>query len=136
MAVAAVAAAGLGLAGGAHTLAAKPQPVPDRVLARGSEFDLVLSKQRVRPGRVIVQFLNEGEDPHDLRLARVDATGVPAGPGTGLGVLGPGDYENLDTRLRKRSAYRLWCSLSDHRALGMEATLRTKKRKRRAGGAR
>ena len=28
----------------------------------------------------------------------------------------PGDYANLDTRLRKRATYVLWCSLSDHRA--------------------
>ena len=111
--------------------AAKPEPLPDRVQVRGFEFDLVLSKTRVKPGRVIVQFVNEGEDAHDLRLQRVDrATGDPVGAESGLGELGPGDYENLDARLRKRARYRLWCSIADHRGLGMEATLRTKKRRR------
>jgi hypothetical protein len=113
----------LALAGQA---AAKPAPVPDRVLVRGSEFDLVLSKQRVHPGRVIIQFVNGGEDPHDLRLQRRGE-----GEESGLGEVGPGEYENLDTRLRKRSTYLLWCSLSGHRESGMEATLRTKKRRLR-----
>lgn len=100
------------------------EPAPDRVLVRGSEFDLVLSKQRVRPGRVIVQFVNAGEDPHDLRVRREGDTTE-----TGLGEIAPGDYANLDTRLRKRSTYVLWCSLSGHRESGMEAILRTKKRR-------
>ena len=110
---------------------AKPQPVPDRVQVSGSEFDLVLSKRKVKPGRVIVQFVNEGEDPHDLRLQRFDRAGSPQGPEFGFGELGPGAFENLDARLKKRSSYRLWCSIADHRSLGMEATLRTKKKRRR-----
>lgn len=108
----------------------EPPPGPDRVLVRGKEFDLTLSKPKVRPGRVIVQFLNDGEDPHDLRLQRTDG-GDPTE--FGVGELGPGEFENLDTRLKKKASYALWCSLNGHRELGMEATLRTKKR-RRAGG--
>ena len=100
------------------------EEVPDRVMAKGSEFDLVLSKKRVTPGRVIVQFVNDGEDPHDLMLQRVGGKSQ-----VGSGVVPPGGVINLDTRLRKRSTYTLWCSLSDHRALGMEATLRTRKRR-------
>jgi len=106
--------------------ASKPaDPVPDRVMVRGSEFDLVLSKTKVKPGRVIIQFVNAGEDPHDLRIAKLGQAGE-----FGFGEVGPSEYESVDTRLRKRSTYLLWCSLSDHRELGMEATLRTKKRRR------
>ena len=101
---------------------------PDRVQARGTEFDLTLSKQKLRPGRAIVQFLNDGEDAHDLRLQRVGAAGETEGPELTVGVVSPGEYANLDARLRKRSTYVLWCSLGDHRERGMEATLRTKKR--------
>lgn len=120
-----VAAAGcLALAGVAG---AKLAPDPERVLVRGVEFDLTVSKAKLRPGRAIVQFLNDGEDPHDLRLQRTDVAGAPE---SGVGVLPPGEYANLDTRLRKRATYVLWCSLADHRARGMEARLKTRKRRR------
>ncbi|MGZ8667402.1 MAG: hypothetical protein ACXWZM_09880 [Solirubrobacterales bacterium] len=113
------------------TASANPDdPDPDRVLVRGEEFDLTLSKPKVRPGRVIVQFLNGGEDPHDLRLQRL-RDGQPYGTELGTGELGSGAVENLDVQLKKRSEYVLWCSIQDHRGRGMEATLRTKKRKRR-----
>ena len=109
-------------------LAAAPansaEQVPDRVMVRGVEYDLTLSKTKLKPGRAIVQFVNAGEDPHDLKLQRVgDDTEIS------LGVVAPGSYANLDTRLRKHSTYVLWCSLSDHRQRGMEATLRTRKRR-------
>lgn len=91
---------------------------------RGVEFDLTLSKQKLRPGRVIVQFLNDGEDPHDLRLQRRGDTAE-----LGIGEIVPGEYENLDAHLRKASTDVLWCSLDGHREAGMEATLRTRKRR-------
>jgi hypothetical protein len=125
--IAAAAAATLAVAAVAW---AKPEPLPDRVQVRGTEFDLTLSKQKLRPGTAIVQFLNDGEDPHDLKLQRVGAGGAAEGLEFAIGVVGPGDYENLEAKLRRRSTYRLWCSLSDHAARGMDATLRTKKRKR------
>lgn len=116
----------LALASGAG---AKPPPDPERVLVRGVEFDLTVSKTKLRPGRVILQFLNDGEDPHDLRLQRVDVAGAPE---FGVGELGPSQYTNLDTRLHRRATYVLWCSLTDHRGRGMEAQLRTRKRRRPA----
>ena len=115
-------AACLGLVAVAPASSAKPPP--ERVMARGTEFDLTLSKTKLIPGRAIVQFVNAGEDPHDLKIQRVgDDTEVA------VGVVPPGTYSNLDTRLRRGSTYVLWCSLSDHRQRGMEATLRTKKRR-------
>ena len=111
----------------AATASGAPAPAPERVQVRGSEFDLTLSKQKLLPGRAIVQFLNGGEDAHDLRLQRVGATGQK-GPELSIGVVGPGAYENLDADLRRHATYVMWCSLSDHRERGMEAVLRTKKR--------
>jgi hypothetical protein len=113
----------------ATSAAAEKVPLPDRVQARGTEFDLTLSKQKLRPGRAIVQFLNDGEDAHDLRVQRVGETGAGEGPELTVGVVSPGEYANLDVHLRKRSIYVLWCSLGDHRERGMEAALRTKKRR-------
>ncbi len=124
----ALAAAALAFAASA---AAKPEPAPDRVQVRGSEFDLLLSKRKVTPGRVIVQFVNAGEDDHDLRLQRLDSAGAQFGLELGAGEVEPGAYENIDARLRKRSTYVLWCSLGDHRQRGMEALLRTRRHRRR-----
>ena len=112
----------LGLA--AVAPASSAEPVPDRVMARGTEFDLTLSKTRLIPGRAIVQFVNAGEDPHDLKIQRVGGDAEMS-----IGVVPSGSYVNLDTRLRRGSTYVLWCSLSDHRQKGMEATLRTRKRR-------
>ena len=104
--------------------ASSAEQVPDRVMVRGTEFDLTVSKPKLTPGRAIIQFVNAGEDPHDLKVQRVGG-----GAEISLGVVPSGTYSNLDTRLRKDSKYVLWCSLSDHRERGMEATLRTRKRR-------
>ena len=112
-----------GLASGEPT--ADRATLADRVQVRGSEFDLVLSKQKLRPGKVIIQFLNNGEDPHDLRIVRIGDEAQ-----FGFGMVGPTEYENLETGLRKKSSYVLWCSLPGHRESGMEAVLKTKQRRR------
>lgn len=117
-------------AGASSAFAGSSEPAPHRVMVRGVEFDLVLSKPKLRPGRAIVQFVNAGEDPHDLKLQRLGTPGHPDGVTRAIGVVGSGEYANLDTRLRERSTYRLWCSLADHAQKGMETTLRTKPRRR------
>jgi hypothetical protein len=118
------------LAFAASASAAVPEASPDRVQVRGTEFDLTLSKLKLRPGRAIVQFLNNGEDPHDLKFQRLGASGAAEGPELAIGVVEPGEYENLEARFKQRSSYVFWCSLAEHRQLGMEAVLRTKKKKR------
>ena len=127
------AVAALAMSASAAVAAPQPAPTPDRVQVRGSEFDLTLSKPALRPGRAIVQFLNDGEDPHDLKAQRLGATGSAEGPELSIGVVEPGEYENLDAHFKQRSTYVFWCSLSDHRQLGMEAVLQTKKKKKKRG---
>lgn len=117
------------LATAATASAASTEPVPDRVQVRGMEYDLLLSKQKLHPGNDIVQFLNDGEDSHDLKFQRVGPAGEPEGPEIAIGVVGPGEYENLEAHFKRSSTYVFWCSLADHRQKGMEATLRTKKRR-------
>ena len=116
---------------GAASATAKPHPAPDRVQVRGLEYDLLLSRAKLTPGRAIVQFFNAGEDAHNLRLQRLDRSGAQVGPELGVGEVEPGTYENIDAHLRKRSKYVLWCSLTDHRARGMEAFLRTRRHRHR-----
>ena len=81
--------------------------------------------QRLGVKRFGGQFVNAGEDSHDLKLQRLDpASGVQVGPVLGAGPVQPGDYENIDTLLKKGTKYVLWCSLADHRLRGMEATIK------------
>jgi hypothetical protein len=117
LAAGALAAVWPGTVSGAH-------PIQDRVMARGSEWQITLSKPKVAGGRVIVQFVNGGEDPHDLRLQRISG-----GPELGIGELEPGTYANLDVHLKRGSRYDLWCSLPHHRERGMEATLKVARRR-------
>ena len=72
---------------------ASAKPDPERVMVRGLEFDLLLSKQKLVPGRAIIQFVNAGEDPHDLRIQRVGQAEE-----FGFPEIAPGEFESLDTR--------------------------------------
>jgi hypothetical protein len=105
--------------------AAKPPPAPSRLLVRGEEFNLLLSQLKLNPGNAIVQFQNAGEDPHDLWIQRVGGSGQLS-----IGELAPGDVGELGLRLERDSRYELWCSLPRHRELGMEASLRVRRKRR------
>jgi hypothetical protein len=105
------AAAALGLAVPATAAA------PARVQVSAKEFSYTLSRQSIKSGRAILELANYGEDAHDLRLRRVGGTRTYA-----IGVVQPGAVADLEATL-KAGRYRLWCSLADHRARGMTATL-------------
>ncbi len=70
-----------------------------------------------------MQLYDYGEDPHDLVLQREGGARAFA-----VGEVLPGETGEIRLRLKRRSTYRLWCSLADHAERGMEATLRTKRR--------
>lgn len=101
----------------------KGDELPDRVLVTAREYHLTLSKKKLQAGDAIVQLYDYGEDPHDLVLQ-------PEGGARAfsVGEVLPGETGELRLRLKRRSTYRLWCSLADHAALGMTATLRTSRR--------
>ena len=92
-------------------------PPPARVQVVAQEFRFALSRQTIRAGHAIIELRNAGEDAHDLLLQRVGGRKIWSWPVTQSGrvtdrevVLPPGTY-------------RLWCSVANHRALGMRATL-------------
>ena len=94
---------------------AAPGPAYVQVTAR--EFSLTLSRLEVPAGEVVVQYINRGEDAHNLHLA--------AGDGSEPGALGntpSGALANLRVTLRPGS-FTLFCSLPEHEAKGMKATL-------------
>jgi hypothetical protein len=109
----------------AAPLALAATPSPARVQASADEFSLALSRQSIRSGSAIVQLVNYGEDDHDLALRRI----APGARTYRIGIVHPGRTGELSARLRP-GRYRLWCTLADHRARGMTATLLVKAPKR------
>jgi hypothetical protein len=111
-------------------LAVAPAPAraPSRLLVAGDEWHLQLSRARIERGPALIQFLNRGEDDHDLRLQRISTSSSTVNPVARWRVTVPGDVSSLSLRLR-RGRYRLWCSLPGHRELGMRATLRVSSRR-------
>jgi uncharacterized cupredoxin-like copper-binding protein len=90
---------------------------PARVQVGADEFRYALSRQTIVAGPAIVQLANYGEDEHDLRLRRIGGTRVYR-----IGTVAPGRIGELEARFRA-GKFRLWCSIADHRARGMSATL-------------
>jgi plastocyanin len=99
-------ASGLGLA-----------PAPARVQVVAKEYSFGLSRLQVKQGPAVIELANFGQDPHDLRLQRAGARHV-----AGLGVVPPGERAQLSVKLAP-GRYSLWCSVANHRQLGMRATL-------------
>jgi plastocyanin len=115
--IAAAALAALSLTAGAGSAST---PAPARVQVSAKEFYYVLSRHSVKAGQAIVELANFGEDPHDLRIQRVGARHVGGTP-----EVQPGDYYDLSVKLLP-GRYRLWCSIGNHRRLGMQAVLTVK----------
>jgi plastocyanin len=88
-----------------------------RVQVSAREFGFTLSRRTTRAGETVVELVNFGEDPHDLRLRRVGGTRVYR-----LATAAPGERSELDFRTRP-GRYLLWCSIGDHRRRGMSALL-------------
>lgn len=95
---------------------------PGRLMVQADEHSLVLSRQAMVRGPALIQVLNRGEDPHDLKLRRIGGARILSVPEIPAGGL-------AEAKVRLRTGrYRLWCSLPGHRALGMRANLRVRRR--------
>lgn len=107
-------------AGGETTTAAPPGEAPlapVRVQVLAKEYSLTLSRAEVPAGRVIVEFVNGGEDPHNLHLE--------SGAGSEAGAFptsAPKTHTDMTLELHPGS-YTLFCALPEHEAKGMKATL-------------
>jgi plastocyanin len=82
------------------------------------EYGFSLSRTTVPAGKVIVQFVNDGQDEHNLKVSETEEGPVVGSfadtPSKGIGQL----------QLEMRSgSYTLFCSLQGHEAKGMKATL-------------
>jgi plastocyanin len=90
---------------------------PARVQVVAKEYSLSLSRLHVKAGSATIELANFGQDVHDLRLQRVGARHI-----AGIGVVPAGGRRDLSLKLAP-GRYSLWCSVANHRALGMHATL-------------
>jgi hypothetical protein len=93
-------------------------PFPTRVQVTSTEFRLTMSRVVVPGGRVRIELVNLGEDPHDLKLHRIGGRYTYTIPETL-----PGERSTKVLRLI-RGRYRVWCAVAGHRDWGMRATLR------------
>jgi plastocyanin len=94
---------------------------PGRLLATEREISptqlqLQLSRATLAAGSAIVEQYNAGSDPHNLILEK-DSQVAFAYP-----TLDPGG-DQKQTVVLQPGTYTLYCSLLDHRSLGMQATL-------------
>jgi uncharacterized cupredoxin-like copper-binding protein len=93
-------------------------PAPSYVQVTEKEFSLTLSRVRVHQGTAIVQVLNFGMDNHDLVLQSNAKGSKPIR----FAQLSPGAHSSRTLRLAP-GRYTLWCSIANHRQLGMVAPL-------------
>ncbi len=112
-----------GLGGGTPPATESPgspaAPAYVQVTAEDTEgFRFVLSRTSVPAGKVIIEFVNHGQDEHNLHAVE-PADGSEAGS---LPNTVPGAHPQLTLDLRPGS-YTLFCSLPGHEAKGMKATL-------------
>jgi plastocyanin len=81
-------------------------------------FRFVLSRPSIPAGQVIVEFVNHGQDEHNLHAVEPVA-GTEAGS---LPNTAPNAHPTLSLNLHAGS-YTFFCSIKDHEAKGMKATL-------------
>jgi len=97
---------------------------PGRLLATERELSptdlrLQLSRPSLAAGSAIVEQYNAGSDPHNLIIEKSGSVAFA------FGTLDPGGDQRQTVTLA-RGTYTLYCSLLDHRSLGMQATLTVK----------
>jgi plastocyanin len=90
---------------------------PFRLQVTAKEFYYSLSSRTAPAGPAVIEFVNYGEDPHDMRLQRAGGGRLYKTP-----VVQPGQYVDLPVKLVP-GHYQLWCSIANHRKLGMQALL-------------
>ena len=86
------------------------------------EFKIAVYRSRVRAGALKLNVHNLGEDDHDLVVRRAGRRIA------GLDAIKPGATSTLRLTLRRPGRYALVCTLADHEARGMRATLRVVRR--------
>ncbi len=77
----------------------------------------MLSRSVVPAGKVIFEFVNQGQDEHNLNVV------PPEGPVAGTFADTPSKVVSDQQLILRPGSYTLFCSLLDHKQKGMKATL-------------
>jgi uncharacterized cupredoxin-like copper-binding protein len=72
----------------------------------------------VPAGEVIIEFVNRGQDPHNLNLTSEESSEL-----IGTFPTTESEQHQDQTLVMRAGSYTLFCSLPGHRAAGMHATL-------------
>ncbi len=94
-----------------------PPPVVPRVQVTAVEYSFSLSRTTVPAGKVILEFVNKGQDEHNLNALGGEgelAASFANEPSSGV---------KDETLVLKPGSYTLFCSLPEHEQKGMKATL-------------
>ncbi len=81
------------------------------------EYRFTLSRTNVPAGKVVLEFVNSGQDEHNLNVAAGEGSLAGSFPNT----LSKG-VRDMTVELRPGD-YTLFCSLPEHEQKGMKATL-------------
>lgn len=92
---------------------------PPRLGVVAREFRLTFTRPYVKSGKLILEFNNQGEDVHNLRIARGSGGPVLAS----VDDTSPRQQKTIEIPL-KPGTYRLWCALPSHAKLGMKTRLK------------
>jgi hypothetical protein len=109
-------------------VAPTPQPEPEAnaigVVARDANkvFTFEPSRTVVRSGKLTMQLINEGEDPHSMAIQRIGPGGIPEGPVTEISAT-PSKQQQTGSTEVQPGEYRMWCTLYHHAEQGMEFDL-------------
>jgi plastocyanin len=94
-----------------------PPPSLPEVQVSAVEYHFTLSRTTVPAGKVILEFVNDGQDEHNL-----NALGSSGPPAATFPNAKPKAVARQTVELRPGS-YTLFCSLAEHEQKGMKATL-------------
>jgi hypothetical protein len=83
------------------------------------EYAIAIYRPRVHPGALRFTIRNLGEDVHDLVIRRAGKRIAAL-----TAVVKPGATASLRLTLHRIGRYQLVCTIADHEARGMRATLR------------
>jgi hypothetical protein len=111
-----------------ETLAPQPEPEPEAnaigVVARDANkhFSFEPTRTLVRSGKLTMQLINEGEDPHSMAIQRIGPGEVPEGKVTEIPATASKQQGTESVEVQP-GRYRMWCTLYHHAEEGMEFDL-------------